>query len=84
MKISMKYGEKHFDLNFEHKNVKIISSLSSPKLKREEEILKYAIENPIDSPRLKDIVKPDEDVCIIVPDVTRLWQKTICIFALCD
>ncbi|MBE6044947.1 MAG: nickel-dependent lactate racemase [Clostridium thermopalmarium] len=71
----MKYGEKHFDLNFEHKNVKIISSLSSPKLKREEEILKYAIENPIDSPRLKDIVKPDEDVCIIVPDVTRLWQK---------
>ena len=75
MKISMKYGEKHFDLNFEHKNVKIISSLSSPKLKREEEILKYAIENPIDSPRLKDIVKPDEDVCIIVPDVTRLWQK---------
>jgi len=75
LKISMKYGEKHFDLNFEHKNVKIISSLSSPKLKREEEILKYAIENPIDSPRLKDIVKPDEDVCIIVPDVTRLWQK---------
>lgn len=75
MKVSMKYGEKHFDLNFEHKNVKIVSSLSSAQLKKEEEILKYAIENPIDSPRLKDIVKPDEDVCIIVPDVTRLWQK---------
>lgn len=77
MKISMKYGKEAFELNLGHKNVKIITSLSSTEVKKEEEILRQAIENPIDSPRLKDIVKPDEDICIIIPDITRLWQKPL-------
>lgn len=75
MEISLKYGQKSFHLNFEHKNIKIINSLSSIDVKKEEDILKQAIENPIDSPRLRNIVKQNEDICIIIPDVTRLWQK---------
>jgi lactate racemase len=73
--IAMKYGQDSFKMNFEHKNIKIINSASALEVKKQEEILKQAIENPIDSPRLKDIVKPDEDICIIIPDVTRSWQK---------
>jgi lactate racemase len=75
MKEVLKYGKEAFGLNFEHKNIKIISSSSSTEPTKEEEILRQAMENPINSPRLKDIVKPDEDICIIIPDVTRLWQK---------
>lgn len=75
MEMSMKYGNKSFKLNFNHKNIKIINSSPILEVKSEEETLKHAIENPVNSPRLKDIVMPGEDVCIIVPDVTRLWQK---------
>ncbi|MFL0267388.1 nickel-dependent lactate racemase [Candidatus Clostridium radicumherbarum] len=75
MNISMKYGSKAFNLNFEYENIKIISSLPTENIKSEDVILKAAMQNPIDSPRLKDIVKPNEDICIVIPDITRLWQK---------
>lgn len=75
MELSLKYGQQSFKLNFDYNNIKIINSLPSTGIKNEEVILQRAIENPIDSPRLKGIVKPDEDICIIIPDVTRLWQK---------
>lgn len=34
-----------------------------------------ALDNPIDSPPLKEIVKPGETVAIAVSDITRAWQK---------
>lgn len=75
MEVSMKYGKEAFELNIENNNIKIINSSLSTEIKGEADVLKFAIENPIGSQRLKDIVKPDEDVCIIIPDITRLWQK---------
>ncbi|MGI6077499.1 MAG: nickel-dependent lactate racemase [Fastidiosipilaceae bacterium] len=33
--------------------------------------VKRSLENPISSPRLKDIVKPGESVCLITSDITR-------------
>lgn len=75
MQICMKYGQQSFNLNFEHKNIKIITSQPAAELKSEDEILKQALENPIGSKKLEGIVKPGEDICIVIPDVTRLWQK---------
>ena len=37
--------------------------------------LKHAIDHPIDSPPLREIVKPGEKVVITVSDITRVWQK---------
>ena len=34
-----------------------------------------ALDHPIDSPPLKEIVKPGETVAIAVSDITRAWQK---------
>ena len=34
-----------------------------------------ALRHPIGSPCLKDIVNPGEKICLLVPDVTRLWQS---------
>lgn len=35
----------------------------------------YALEHPIDSPPLREIVKPGETVGITVSDITRAWQR---------
>jgi lactate racemase len=75
MDIWMKYGKEAFKLNLEHEKVKIISSTPDIESRKEDEILRQALENPIGSLRLRDIVKPEEDICIIIPDITRLWQK---------
>ncbi|MGI6225938.1 MAG: nickel-dependent lactate racemase [Peptococcales bacterium] len=36
---------------------------------------KYALDHPIDSPPLREIVKKGEKVAITVSDITRAWQK---------
>jgi nickel-dependent lactate racemase len=36
---------------------------------------RHALDNPIDSPPLKEIVKPGETVAITVSDITRAWQR---------
>ncbi|HQJ25568.1 MAG TPA: lactate racemase domain-containing protein, partial [Bacillota bacterium] len=38
--------------------------------------LEAALDAPIGSPRLEDIVSPGESVAILVPDVTRIWSRT--------
>ena len=41
----------------------------------EEEKIHVAIRNPIGCEPLEKMVKPDETVCIIVPDMTRQWGR---------
>jgi nickel-dependent lactate racemase len=36
---------------------------------------RHALDNPIDSPPLREIVKPGETVAITVSDITRAWQR---------
>ena len=73
--IELKYGQQSFSMNVEPTNIKIIKSQENVGKLSQAELLQQAIENPIDSPRLKEIVKPSDEICIIVPDVTRLWQN---------
>ena len=35
---------------------------------------RYALDHPIDSPPLSEIVNPGETVAIAVSDITRVWQ----------
>lgn len=44
-------------------------------LRQEDEIIRDAIEHPIGSPKLEEIVTAGQTVCIVVPDVTRLWSR---------
>ena len=41
----------------------------------EELVICNALENPIGSRRLREIVKPGESICIVISDTTRAWQK---------
>ncbi|HPJ25547.1 MAG TPA: nickel-dependent lactate racemase [Synergistaceae bacterium] len=41
----------------------------------EEAVIRRALENPIGTSRLRDMVSPGESVCIVVSDITRAWQR---------
>lgn len=73
----MKYGTS--ELEFEIKDENLIQEVQSNKYevnKTEDEIILDALENPIGSDRLKNLVHPGETVCIVIPDSTRAWQKS--------
>jgi len=42
----------------------------------EDEKITYAIEHPIGTGRLEEIISPDDTVCLLVPDTTRQWGRT--------
>ncbi|HYE83854.1 MAG TPA: nickel-dependent lactate racemase [Clostridia bacterium] len=53
----------------------LIQSGGMDNMKPENEIVLEALDNPIGSRKLRDIVSPGEKVCIIISDITRAWQK---------
>ena len=76
-KYSFKYGDSNIDFEYPQEDViKVLepNKVDFPDL-TEEEIIKNAIENPIGSPKLEEIVKAGQKVCIVVPDVSRLGAR---------
>ena len=67
-------GTVKFSIN-EKDIIGIIDNNPEVNYKTEEEVIREALENPISSPKLKEIVHAGEKICIIIPDVTRIWQK---------
>lgn len=73
----MKYGSGNINFEADENNIlQILEGNSTKSDKSEEEIIKEALENPIGSARLKELVHEDETVCVIIPDITRDWQKS--------
>lgn len=73
----MKYGNLEIDIPVNEKNViQVIKSNKFEVTKSEDQIIQDAIEHPTDSARLKELVHSGETVCIVIPDVTRAWQRT--------
>lgn len=52
-----------------------IRGRNRPGLKDLEAAYRRALDHPIDSPPLRELVRPGERVCILVSDITRGWQK---------
>lgn len=75
--IELNYGRTKVTTSVKEENLMGIIEGNEFKLsKSEEEIILEALHNPIGSPRLKELVHPGETVCLVIPDVTRAWQKT--------
>lgn len=71
----LKYGTGFKKISF-HENINVSVLDKDFDLYRDEEaVIKKALENPISSSRLNALITPEDKVCIIVSDVTRLWQK---------
>ena len=72
MKLTFKIGERSQDVNVRDDVVLGVLEPNEVTVDlTEEPEVKRALENPIGSPRLKDIIKPGEKIAIITSDVTR-------------
>ncbi|AKB50269.1 Transcriptional regulator [Methanosarcina barkeri str. Wiesmoor] len=70
--ISLAFGSMALELDIPKRNVSSIILPSEPEKKEDPtSLIKKALENPIKSRRLSEIVNPDSKVAIIVSDVTR-------------
>ncbi len=71
-KIPLAFGSKAIELKIPEKNISSIILPSESEIKEEASLLiKKALENPIKSKRLSEIVKPNSKIVVIVSDVTR-------------
>jgi|SRR5271157_2023489 len=70
--IDLKYGKGHFEVDVPDKN---LAGILLPKelsgVQDEQAEIKRALENPIDSPRLREKLKKGMNVAVIISDVTR-------------
>lgn len=72
----LKYGKGKIHFSMAKENLLgIIKSKKKEDNRTEEQIVLDALKKPIGSPRLCQIVKPEDKVCIVVSDITRAWQK---------
>ena len=71
-KISLAFGSMALELDIPERNISSIILPSEPAKKEQEAFLiKNALENPVKSKRLSEIINPGSRVVIIVSDVTR-------------
>lgn len=74
--ILLKYGEALEKITLDEKKEFILLKSAAENMQESEEvIIEKALKNPIDSPKLIDLIKPGYKVCIVIPDITRMWQK---------
>lgn len=72
MKIQIPYGDTYQEAELPAgSDVQIVDPPAEPIAETEEKMIEEAMENPIASPKLEELVRPDEKVCIIVNDHTR-------------
>ena len=73
----MKYGDKEFSVELGSGLIaaELHSNTVALPVKSALEHINEALDNPIGSPRLEEMLKPGQTVCIVVPDSTRLWQS---------
>ena len=72
MKVEFGYGKGVQTVDIPDKNLdQILVANDIEHARRGPDAVVYALENPIGSPRLKDLVKPGQKICIITSDISR-------------
>ncbi|MHB7979125.1 transcriptional regulator [Clostridium sporogenes] len=74
-KCNLKYGDEYKNILFKPSHNVDILDKNLLSQKKEEEVIKRALLNPIASRKINEIVIPEDKLCIVISDVTRLWQK---------
>lgn len=76
-KFDLKYGDDK--ISFAVPSDDILTVIKPSTMEKSEkaglEIVEDALENPIDSDKLRDLIKEGDRVCVVIPDVTRVWQS---------
>ncbi len=73
----LKYGDRKFKVNLPDDQIKLVLEPNPVELPLDtpSELIESALDNPIGTDRIEEIVKPGEKVCIIISDSTRSWQN---------
>ncbi len=72
-KFKLKYGQTKLDITLEN----VTTVLQPNKIELTglpQDVVRDALEHPIGTKKLRDIVTEGETVCVIIPDITRGWQ----------
>ena len=73
---SLAFGDTSFTVSLpEEQIINIVYDKQASTISDVPAAVKDALTNPIDSPPLKEVVKPGDKVVIIASDITRLWLK---------
>jgi len=76
-KYSLKFDREKVEIEVPDEHLLgVLDSREVPCAATEEEAVRKALANPIESSRIGDKVKPGEKVCILICDLTRSWQRT--------
>lgn len=74
--MELKHGKNKVSVSLPEGNILyVIKPNKFESIGTEKEVILNALKNPIGTKRLKELVKPDESVCIVISDITRAWQK---------
>ena len=74
--VKMKLGTGYVDVSVPEENLLgILVKEVPPSSMTEDEVILDALAHPIGTPRLRELVKPGNTVCIVISDVTRAWQR---------
>lgn len=74
--VKMKLGTGYADVSVPEENLLgiLVKEVPSSSM-TEDEVILDALAHPIGAPRLRELVKPGNTVCIVISDVTRAWQR---------
>ncbi|MGU9538634.1 nickel-dependent lactate racemase [Clostridium tepidum] len=75
--LKLKYGKDYIKFSLPEEDILGVIDRNPWNLdKTEEEIIKDSLKNPICSAPLKELVHEGEKICIVIPDITRAWQRS--------
>lgn len=71
MKVNLAYGQGYLPVEFPKDRTTVIAPTHTAGLKDESAAILHALENPIGSKPLKELIKPGDKICISFTDITR-------------
>jgi nickel-dependent lactate racemase len=71
MHIQLAYGRNGLDVTLPDAQLEVIEPVDLPGLNDETAAMLQALDAPIDSPPLRDLIAPEGEIAIVFPDVTR-------------
>ena len=71
MKVNLAYGQGHLPVELPKDRTTVIAPAHTAGLKDERAAVIHALENPIGSKPLRQIIKPGDKICISFTDITR-------------
>ena len=76
-KYELRYGDGTVSFEYDEKNVigVIETNVMEETELSSEEVIRNAMENPVGTPKLEEMVTPSSKVVLAIGDKTRLWKK---------